>query len=107
MSKKNKKLGQVLEESGYQKLYIDLTKDNYVLTRKEDNKQMCGATVKFIEWDENGKGKAVYDTPAVGRSIVLDFTGPFSYQWLTTQITEIISETEFKTLNSTYTLYKV
>jgi len=107
MSKKRKKLGEVLEDSGYQKLYIDLTKDNFVLTRKEDNKQMCGSTVKFIEWDENGKGKVLHDTPAVGRSIVLDLTGPFSYQWMTTQITEIISETEFKTLNSTYTLHKV
>ena len=68
---------------------------------------MCGTTVKFIEWDENGKGKSLHDTPAIGRSIVLDLNGPFSYQWMTTQITEIISETEFKTLNSTYALYKV
>jgi hypothetical protein len=89
------------------KLYIDLALDNYVLTRKEDNRQMTGTAVKFIEWNENGTGKALHNEPAVGRSIVLDLTGPESYQWMTTEIVEIISNTEFKTKNSTYTLHKV
>ena len=89
------------------KLYIDLALDNYVLTRKEDNRQMTGTAVKFIEWNENGTGKALHNEPAVGRSIVLDLTGPESYQWMTTEIVEIISNTEFKTKNSTYTLHKL
>lgn len=101
MKKKFKRLGD------RPKLYIDLALDNYVLTRKEDNKQMTANTVKFIEWNENGVGGSLHNEPAVGRSIVLDVTGPESYKWLTSQIVEIISNTEFKTKNSTYTLYKV
>lgn len=89
------------------KIYLDLAKDNYVLTRKEDNKQMTGSVVKFIEWNENGVGGKAHDNPAVGRSIVLDPMNYGNYQWLTTEIIEIISETEFKTKNSTYTLHKV
>lgn len=89
------------------KVYLDLAKDNYVLTRKEDNKQMTGSVVKFIEWNENGVGGKVHDSPAVGRSIVLDPMNYGNYQWLTTEIIEVISDTEFKTKNSTYTLHKV
>ena len=89
------------------KIYLDLAKDNYVLTRKEDSKQMTGSVVKFIEWNEDGVGGKVHDSPAVGRSIVLDPMNYGNYQWLTTEIIEIISETEFKTKNSTYTLHKV
>lgn len=89
------------------KVYIDLSKDNYVLTRKNDNKQMTGSVIKFVEWNEDGSGKAVHDTPALGRSIVLDPHGLGLYKWMTTRITEIISETEFKTENSIYMLHKV
>ena len=112
--KKSKKLGQVLEESGY-KTYgldlvdnrLDLSKHNYVLTRREDNKQMAGSNVKFIEWSENGTGKSIHDKPAIGRSLVLDLISPDVFSWMTTEIVEIISETEFKTKNSTYTLHKL
>lgn len=89
------------------KIHIDLTKDNYVLTRKEDNKQMTGALVKFVEWNENGTAKSIHDHPAIGRSIILDPMSYGNYQWLTTEIIEIISDTEFKTKNSTYTLHKL
>lgn len=111
MSKnKGKKFSQVLEESGY-KTYnmdlIDLAKDNYVVTRVEDNMQMPASVVKFVEWNEDGTGKAMHDSPAVGRSIVLDPTGPGNYMWLTTQIIEIISDTTFKTKNSTYMVHKL
>ena len=82
------------------KVYIDLAKDNYVLTRLEDNKQITASMIKFMEWNEDGTGKYVHDGPATGRSIMAD-------GWLTTPITEIISETKFKTKNSTYTLHKV
>ncbi len=90
------------------KIHIDLAKDNYVLTRKEDNKQITGAVVKFIEWQEpGGKFKSEHDFPAVGRSIIID-PGPYgTYKWMTTVITEIISDTEFKTHNSTYLLHPV
>jgi len=105
MKKKMNKLGNKLADRP--KLYIDLAIDNYVVTRKEDNKQMTANTVKFIQWNENGVGGSLHEEPAIGRSIVLDLTGPESYKWLTSQIVEIISNTEFKTKNSTYTLHKV
>lgn len=107
---KNKKFSQVLEESGY-KTYnmnlIDLAKDNYVVTRINDGMQMPASVVKFVEWNENGTGKAMHDTPAVGRSILLDPMSYGNYRWLTTEIVEIISDTEFKTKNSTYTIHRV
>lgn len=88
------------------KVYIDLAEDNYVLTRKEDNMVVRGAVAKFIEWQEpGGKFKSQHDFPAVGRSIVID-PGPYgTYRWLTTVITEVVSDTEFKTENSTYYLH--
>jgi hypothetical protein len=107
MSKKSKKLGETLKESGYTKLYIDLITDNYVLTRLEDGKQITASVIKFIEWNEDGTGKSVHNEPAIGRSIIVDPTNGLIYKWMTTQITEIISNTKFKTLNSTYTLHKV
>lgn len=110
MNNKKKKFSQVLEESDY-KTYnmtlIDLAKDNYVLTRIDDGIQMAASVVKFVEWNENGTGKAMHDTPAIGRSILLDPMSYGNYRWLTTEIVEIISDTEFKTKNSTYTLHKV
>jgi hypothetical protein len=107
MSKKSKKLGQVLEESGYKKLYIDFEQHNFVLVRENDNKQMPCGVVKYVEWNEDGTFKSVHNDMAVGRSVILD-PGPFGqYQWLTTTITEILSETKFKTTNSIYNLYKL
>ena len=89
------------------KVFIDLAKDNYVLTRLEDNKQITASTINFIEWNEDGTGKSSHDDPAIGRSIIADGQVELTYKWLTTPITEIISETKFKTKNSTYTLHKV
>jgi hypothetical protein len=70
--------------------------------------QIPGAVVKFIEWQEpGGKFKSEHDFPAVGRSIIID-PGPYgTYKWMTTVITEIISDTEFKTRNSTYLIHSV
>ena len=89
------------------KVFIDLAKDNYVLTRLEDNKQINAAVIKFIEWNENGVGGSIHDTPAIGRSIVVDPMIGGNYRWLTTHITKIISENEFKTKNSTYKIHKL
>ena len=93
------------------KIYLDLVKDNYVLHRLDDNKQLTSSIVKFIEWDENDVGKKAHDAPNIGFSCVLDPSGFGNYKWLTSVITEVISindnEIKFKTLNSTYTLYKI
>jgi len=89
------------------KIYIDLEKHNFVLTRIDDGKQIPCGVIKFIEWKDDGMYKASHDTPAVGRSIIAD-PGPYGmYQWLTSVITEVVSENEFKTKNSTYTLHKL
>jgi len=89
------------------KVFIDLTTDNYVLTRLEDNKQITASVIKFIEWNKDGTGKCTHDEPSIGRSIIADPVNGVVYKWMTTQITEIISETKFKTKNSTYTLHKL
>lgn len=89
------------------KIYIDLAVHNYVLTRLDDNKQIPCSVIKYVEWKDDGTFKAAHDTPAVGRSIIAD-PGPYGmYQWMTSVITEVIKENEFKTKNSTYVLHKV
>lgn len=89
------------------KIYIDLAVHNYVLTRLDDNKQIPCGVIKFVEWKDDGMYKALHDTPAVGRSIIVDPSPYGTYQWMTSVITEVISENEFKTKNSTYVLHKV
>ena len=89
------------------KVFIDFTKDNYILTRLDDEKQIAASVIKFIEWNEDGTGNSVHDEPAVGRSIIADPMIGGNYKWMTTVITEIISENTFKTKNSTYTLHKL
>lgn len=89
------------------KVFIDLAKDNYVLTRIDDGKQITASVVQFIEWNEDGTGKSAHDTPAVGRSIIADPMIGGNYRWMTSIITEIISEDTFKTKNSTYKLRKI
>lgn len=89
------------------KIFMDLAVHNYVLTRLDDNKQIPCGVIKFIEWNEDGTFKASHDTPAVDRSIIAD-PGPHGmYQWMTSVITEVVSENMFKTKNSTYVLHKV
>lgn len=88
-------------------IHIDLEKDNYVLTRIDDGKQIPCAVIKFIEWNEDGTFKSVHDTPSVGRSIITDPGLYGNYRWLTSVITEVITDNKFKTKNSTYTLHKV
>lgn len=88
-------------------VFIDLEQHNFVLTRLEDGKQIPCGVVKFIEWKDDGTFKAAHDMPAVGRSIIAD-PGPYGmYQWMTSVITEVISDNKFKTKNSTYELHKV
>ena len=89
------------------KIFMDISKDNYVLTRLEDNKQITASTIKFVEWNEDGTGKSSHDSPTIGRSIIADGWGGLTYKWMTTPITEIISETKFKTKNSTYKIHKI
>jgi len=64
----------------------------------------------WLEFDEVGRFKDKYDTPAVGRSLMMS---PFSqyFTWQTTIVTEIVEERDdyvkFKTENSNYELWKL
>jgi len=81
----------------------------FYLKREEDNKLIAGLSYKFVEWNENGTGKDLHDEPKEGYSFIMD-PNPIDFTWLTTQITEILTDDEkllkFKTKNSTYTLEK-
>jgi hypothetical protein len=101
---------KIITEGLTEDLYCDDCggdKTKYVLTR-QDGLTKTGKKASWIEWNEDGSGKALHESPAVGRSFVLDINGPFLYAWMTTDVTEIISESdtqiEFKTKNSTYIL---
>lgn len=99
---------KMIKDNNQQKMTeIDLTKHNFVLTRIKDHKQWCGTVVKFIEWGPEGFGTKIHDEPKVGCSCIVDPTGFGNYTWLTTSIEEIISDSEFRTQNSIYSLHKV
>ena len=81
----------------------------YELVRQRDGLTKTGNKASWIEWDtETGAGKKIHDEPAIGRSLVLDLTGPVTFNWMTTSAAEIIEASsekiEFKTKNSHYIL---
>lgn len=88
-----------------------------MLVRDRDGLMNRGDLVKFVEWQSpelGSKFKELHDEPQIGFSVIID-PHRFSYTWLTTPITEIISDTvdkdirciEFKTENSNYKLYTI
>lgn len=83
---------------------------NWKLVRERDGLTKESNKVMWLEFDEVGKFKDKYDTPAVGRSLIMS---PFSqyFTWQTTIITEIVEEKDdyikFKTENSNYELWKL
>ena len=92
------------------KIIIPQVEPKWKLVRERDGLTKQSAEVMWLEFNENGTFKSKHDEPAVGRSLVLS---PFSifFAWQTTEITEILEQTEdylkFKTLNSTYELWKL
>jgi len=83
---------------------------NWKLVRERDGLTKESTKVMWLEFDEVGRFKDKYDTPAVGRSLIMS---PFSqyFTWQTTIITEIVEERDdyikFKTENSNYELWKL
>jgi putative lipoic acid-binding regulatory protein len=83
------------------------------LVREHDNSTHYANLVKWVEWNrETSRAKQLHDEPAVYFSCMFgpySIIGHASYEWLTTEIVEIVektdSELKFKTKNSTYTLY--
>ena len=64
-----------------------------------------GGDIQYIEWDENDRGIDLHEEAQIGFSCIID---PYTMNptWLTSVITEVISETEFKTKNSHYKIVK-
>lgn len=83
---------------------------NWKLVRERDGLTKQSNDVMWIEFNEEGRFKDKYDTPAVGRSLIMS---PFSqyFTWQTTIVTEIVEERDdyikFKTENSNYELWKL
>lgn len=96
------------------KIPLDLileNESNWKLVREGDGLTKTSSKVKWIEWDENGKGKELHDNPAIGYSLIMSPLNIY-FTWQTTPITEILYQEEngsirFKTKNSTYTLTKL
>lgn len=71
------------------------------LIRQRDNKTIEG-DIRFLEFHpNNGGGKELHTKPQIGYSCIV---GPFNYtyKWMTSPITKVISDTEFLTNNSHY-----
>lgn len=83
---------------------------NWKLVREGDELTKSSEKIAWIEWNEDGKGKEVYDDPGVGRSLIMSPFNDF-FTWMTTEVTEIVEQKDdyvkFKTKNSTYNLYKI
>jgi len=83
---------------------------NWKLVRERDGLTNQSKEIKWLEWDNEGRYKADYQEPAIGRSLIMS---PFNdyFTWQTTDVTEIVEEREdyikFKTQNSNYELWKL
>ena len=78
----------------------------YKLIRERDNLTKVGKTIKYIEWNEEGRVSNSFDEPGIGRSLILD-PQYVVYTWLTTEITSFTNEDgvlKFSTKNSNYIL---
>ena len=89
---------------------VDQDKPKYRLVREHDKLTKESLDVTWLEWNENGQFKARHDDPALGRSLLMSPFSPF-FTWQTTDISEIIEQTEdytkFRTKNSIYELFKL
>ena len=78
-----------------------LKRSDGLIKRSED--------VRWIEFNEDGRGKELHETPAVGLSLIMS---PFNifFTWQTTEVTELLESSEnyirFRTKNSDYELIK-
>jgi hypothetical protein len=82
------------------------------IVREHDGLVNFGTMFEFVEWTDIGTLKQFHHDPQIGYSCIVD-PQYFTYSWLTTAITEIVSDEtndnqrliEFKTKNSSYKLY--
>ena len=92
------------------KLLLGQVEMKWKLVRERDGLTRQSAEVMWLEFNEDGTFKSKHDEPAVGRSLIMS---PFNmfFTWQCTSLTEIVEQREnyikFKTLNSTYELWKL
>ena len=78
-----------------------LKRSDGLIKRSED--------VRWIEFNEEGRGKELHETPKVGLGLIMS---PFNmfFTWQTTEVTELLEVSEicvkFRTKNSDYELIK-
>lgn len=71
------------------------------ITRLSDKIEFSGS-LSYILCDEYGRATMTSQTPIVGTSICIDCEKSPFHKWLTSPITEVVSENEVKTKNSVY-----
>ena len=79
-----------------------IIEESKILHRLNDGFKIKFTTIKYLEYDSNNRGLRVHDKAKIGYSCLCDLDSNFNFTWQTTPITEVISKTEFKTLNSHY-----
>lgn len=97
------------------KIPIDIIPPSRIKLVKSNGDTHYGTQFKFVEWSSDkigSRSKQMHDEPEIGYSVIID-PQYISFTWLTTPITEIVSDTtydevrsiQFKTENSEYTLH--
>lgn len=78
----------------------------YKITRIEDGKTFETEDYKFVVFNKKSQGKELVEKPQLGTSLILP---PYnaSYSWMTSVITEVIDDYNFKTKNSTYKIERI
>ena len=115
MSKiKQDKIPMTLTEDNVLKVAIEQgvieNEFNWKLVRERDGLTKQSKEIKWFEWNDEGRFKALHSKPGIGYSLIMS---PFNqyFTWQTTSITEIVEEREdyikFKTQNSNYELWKL
>lgn len=83
---------------------------NWRLVRQRDGLTRESNDIMWLEFNEQGRGKARHNEPAIGRSLIMSPFNDF-FTWQTTTVTEILENREnylkFRTKNSTYELFKI
>ncbi|MFT6125737.1 MAG: hypothetical protein ACJAVA_000178 [Flavobacteriaceae bacterium] len=70
------------------------------IIRQSDNLTKEGL-IEYIKFSKENVGKNVYMKPEVGYYCILG-RNILNLNWMTSEIIEVISDTEFKTVNSHY-----
>jgi|AntRauTorcE11897_2_1112592.scaffolds.fasta_scaffold02553_12 hypothetical protein len=77
-------------------------KEVKILHRLNDGFKIKVKNIKFLEYDKNNTGLTLHDKPDIGYSCLCNLDSNDNHLWQTSPIIKILSDTEFKTLNSHY-----